>query len=104
MELEQLHEAGSSQVEQRTAAEKTIADVTAQLKGLEAAVHEKKGLFEEAEGEGAPPREGEGVGLPQSVVGACLYRGRREGAWFHSHLGPHVCTRAMSCVCTSCVF
>lgn len=83
MELEQLHEAGSSQVEQRTAAEKAIADVTAQLKELEGKVHERKGLFEEAEGEGAPPRERGGGRVFRSPSSGMLVQG--EGA-FGGHL------------------
>lgn len=51
MELEQLHEAGSSQAEQRSAAERGVADATAKVERLEEAVRKKKKLFEEANGE-----------------------------------------------------
>ncbi|CAM9771112.1 unnamed protein product, partial [Ectocarpus sp. 4 AP-2014] len=50
MELEQLHEAGSSQEEQRKAAEKAVTDATAKVHRLEDTVRDKKALFEEADG------------------------------------------------------
>ncbi|CAM9911302.1 unnamed protein product [Pylaiella littoralis] len=49
MELEQLHEAGSSQAEQRTAAEKGVRDATVKVKRLEEVVSEKRSLFKEAD-------------------------------------------------------
>lgn len=51
MELEQLHEAGLSQEEQRKAAEKAVTDATAKVHRLEDTVRDKKALFEEADGE-----------------------------------------------------
>ncbi|CAM9477580.1 unnamed protein product, partial [Ectocarpus sp. 6 AP-2014] len=50
MELEQLHEAGLSQEEQRKAAEKAVTDATAKVHRLEDTVRDKKALFEEADG------------------------------------------------------
>lgn len=57
MELEQLHEAGSSQAEQRTAAEKGVRDATVKVKRLEEVVSEKRSLFKEADGEEGSYRE-----------------------------------------------
>lgn len=51
MELEQLHEAGSSQADLRTAAEAGIVALSGKVSQLEEAVLEKKTLFEEADGE-----------------------------------------------------
>lgn len=51
MELEQLHEAGSSQAEQRAVTEDGIAKLSAKVSQLEDVVREKKALFEEANGE-----------------------------------------------------
>lgn len=51
MELEQLHEAGSSQAEQRAAAEDGIAKLSAKVSQLEDVVRGNKALFEEADGE-----------------------------------------------------
>ena len=50
MELEQLHEAGSSQADVRKAAEEGIAELSDKVSQLEDVVREKKTLFEEAEG------------------------------------------------------
>eukprot|EP00903_Cladosiphon_okamuranus_P020312 g18637.t1 len=50
MELEQLHEAGSSQAELRTAAEEGIAKLSDKVSQLEDVVRKKTALFEEADG------------------------------------------------------
>ena len=64
MELEQLHEAGSSQAEARTAAEKGIAALSDKVSQLEDVVREKKALFEEADGE-------RGVGWATRALRCC---------------------------------
>lgn len=51
MELAQLHEAGSSQAEQRTAAEEGVEVAKEKLETLRGFVREKKGLYEEENGE-----------------------------------------------------
>lgn len=51
MELAQLNEAGSSQAEQRTAAEQGVSAAKEKVGGLEDAVREKQTLYEEADGE-----------------------------------------------------
>ena len=51
MELAQLKEAGSSQAEQRAAAEEAVARATAKVERLESVVSEKTQLCKEADRE-----------------------------------------------------
>lgn len=74
MELEQLHETGSSQAELRTAAEEGIAKLSDKVSQLEDVVRKKKALFEEARGE---RRAGAG-GTVFSVGLRCIFVSRRR--------------------------
>lgn len=51
MELAQLHEAGSSQAEQRTAAEEGVEAARRKVEDLEDVVREQTTMYEEANGE-----------------------------------------------------
>lgn len=59
MELAQLHEAGSSQAEQRAAAEEGVEVARRKVEDLEDVVREQTTMYEEANGE---PREAVGRG------------------------------------------
>lgn len=59
MELAQLHEAGSSQAEQRTAAEEGVEAARRKVEDLEDVVREQTTMYEESNGE---PRDAVGRG------------------------------------------
>lgn len=93
MELEQLHEAGSSQAEQRAAAEKSVADATMKVERLEETVREKKSLFEEADGELRAARAA-GTATRRALASLCpFFVPPGFSVFFFSFLGWRSCSK-----------